>query len=51
MAGGDFSRLHTRTTGNTISGPNDDAEFDNIITNLRPSKLDDYSATSRQFYD
>jgi hypothetical protein len=48
MAGGLFSRLFTRNTGGTISGPNDDSEFDNIISNLLPAKIDDYSATTGQ---
>ena len=48
MAGGLYSRLVTRPTGGTISGPNDDAEWDNIISNALPAKFDDYSATSGQ---
>jgi len=46
--GGNFSRLTSRPTGNTINGPADDAEFDNIITNMTPSGLDDNSANIAQ---
>ena len=42
--GGNYSRLTTRTNGNTIDGPTDDAEFDNIIDNSTPAGLDDASA-------
>jgi hypothetical protein len=48
MAGGLYSRLFTRPTGGTISGPNDDSEYDNIISNALPAKFDDYSATTGQ---
>lgn len=48
MAGGLYSRLFTRPTGGTISGPNDDSEWDNIISNALPAKFDDYSATTGQ---
>ena len=43
MAGGLFSRITTRSDGGTIDASNDDAEWDNIINNLLPTKLDDYS--------
>lgn len=46
--GGNFTRLISRPTGNTISGPSDDAEFDNIITNMTPAGLDDYSLNVSQ---
>lgn len=36
MGGGNFSRINTRTAGNTISGSDDDADFDNIIANMSP---------------
>lgn len=42
--GGNYSRIHTRTTGNTVEGPDDDADFDNIIANSTPAGLDDASA-------
>lgn len=48
MAGGLFSRITTRPTGNTIDGPADDADWDNIINNLLPAKLDDYSVNNAQ---
>lgn len=41
--GGNYTRIHTRNTGNTISGPDDDSEFDNIIANSTPAGLDDAS--------
>lgn len=46
--GGNFSRLKSRPTGNTISGPDDDAEFDNVINNMTPAGLDDYSLNVAQ---
>jgi hypothetical protein len=46
--GGDFSRLKTRSVGATIVGADDDAEIDNIIDNLIPAKLDDFSLNNAQ---
>lgn len=37
MSGGNYSRINTRTTGATIVGSDDDADFDNIIANSNPA--------------
>ena len=50
MGGGaTFSRLASRPNGNTIDGPTDDAEFDNIIDNLDPTGIGDQSDSDGVF--
>ena len=46
--GGNFSRLVSRPTGNTVDGPADDSEWDNIIANMTPAGLDDFSANNTE---
>ena len=44
MAGGLFSRIKTWIKDEVIKASDLNAEFNNIITNLQPTKIDDYSA-------
>lgn len=48
MAGGLFARVKTWIKGETIHSEDLNLEFDNIIQNLVPDKIDDWSATVTQ---
>lgn len=45
FAGGNFSMLKDRSTGDTVVADDDDAEWQNIISNLTPAGIDDASAS------
>jgi hypothetical protein len=48
MAGGLFARLKTWRTKENVRSTDLNNEFNNIINNLKPDQLDDYSATVSQ---
>lgn len=45
MAGGLFSRVKTWASLEALTNEDQNAEFDNIIANFLPTKMDDYSVT------
>lgn len=47
-AGATFSRIKTWSSGETLTASDLNAEFTNILSNLTPSGVDDYSATTTE---
>jgi hypothetical protein len=47
-AGATFSRVKTWSSGETLTAADLNAEFDNVLNNLTPSGVDDYSASTTE---
>lgn len=48
FAGATFSRIKTWSSGETLTASDLNAEFNNVLNNLTPAGIDDYSATTTE---